>query len=355
MIAAGALAIAGTSGVNGATGGWTIARTPSSVVAGVTTAISITATNTAGGSSVGCVHLQVPAAFAVVSVGVDSVQPAHSWTTDALGAGPSGSTIVQVHAATEADILKGDGDVLVFHVTVTGTTPGTYTWPAESRDHANCSAGIDTDSITVSITGSATTPTPMPTPTPTPRPTATPRSLATPRPVPAPTATPSVSATQTSTPIVSTPTVTPFPSETATPDPTPNPTSSPTGSTLSPISGVSGSGTGSSRGSSGGAGATDPFVVGGQAGSDELHLGLTATTLASMDGIVWAVPSLVLGVPGLLLLLAIMAQVVAGVSWLPVVRRKLGAFTILPSGSGLSPRRGRAGTTPDRNPDLGEA
>ena len=52
-------------GVNGATGGWTIARTPASVVAGVSTDIDITATNVAGGSTVGCVRLQVPAPFTV--------------------------------------------------------------------------------------------------------------------------------------------------------------------------------------------------------------------------------------------------------------------------------------------------
>jgi hypothetical protein len=48
-----------------------------------------------------------------------------------------------------------------------------------------------------------------------------------------------------------------------------------------------------------------------------------------LDGLlVWAVPSLVLTAPGLLLLLAILAQIGGAAAWLPVVRRKLGAFGI---------------------------
>ena len=123
-----------------ATGGWTIASAPPAIVQGIPTNIVLTATNISGGSSVGCVHLQLPGAFAVSSVAVDAVPPAHAWTADATFGGPAGSTIVQVHAVTEGDVLKGDGDTVVFHVTVTGTGPG-YVWPADSRDHANCTSG----------------------------------------------------------------------------------------------------------------------------------------------------------------------------------------------------------------------
>jgi hypothetical protein len=48
-----------------------------------------------------------------------------------------------------------------------------------------------------------------------------------------------------------------------------------------------------------------------------------------MDGLgslTWAVPSLVLAVPGLLLVLAVMAQAVGGVLWVPVIRRRIGGF-----------------------------
>jgi hypothetical protein len=40
----------------------------------------------------------------------------------------------------------------------------------------------------------------------------------------------------------------------------------------------------------------------------------------------WGVPSLILSVPGLLLVLAIGAQALGGLAWLPVARRRLGTF-----------------------------
>jgi hypothetical protein len=55
--------------------------------------------------------------------------------------------------------------------------------------------------------------------------------------------------------------------------------------------------------------------------------GLLDPTVVGLDGLIeWAVPSLVLGVPGLLLLLAITAQSFGGLVWLPLARRRLGGF-----------------------------
>jgi hypothetical protein len=76
--------------------------------------------------------------------------------------------------------------------------------------------------------------------------------------------------------------------------------------------------------------------------STDGNLSLTTATMASLDGIVWAVPGLALAVPGLLLLLAVFAQIAAGAAWLPIVRRKLGSTPLLrgerqPSG-GVRPR-----------------
>jgi hypothetical protein len=53
---------------------------------------------------------------------------------------------------------------------------------------------------------------------------------------------------------------------------------------------------------------------------------LVGAAFAGFDGIDWAVPALTLTVPGLLLMLAVLAQLTAGAIWLPVVRRWLGAF-----------------------------
>jgi hypothetical protein len=45
------------------------------------------------------------------------------------------------------------------------------------------------------------------------------------------------------------------------------------------------------------------------------------------DGFEWAVPGLVLSVPGLLIvLLAIAVQLLGAAAWLPIVRRRIGAF-----------------------------
>jgi hypothetical protein len=42
----------------------------------------------------------------------------------------------------------------------------------------------------------------------------------------------------------------------------------------------------------------------------------------------WAIPSLALTVPGLLLILAVLSQALVGAAWLPFVRRWLGGFGV---------------------------
>ena len=44
------------------------------------------------------------------------------------------------------------------------------------------------------------------------------------------------------------------------------------------------------------------------------------------NGFDWAIPAVVLSVPGLLLILVLLAQVTVGLVWLPLVRRRLGEF-----------------------------
>ncbi len=45
-------------------------------------------------------------------------------------------------------------------------------------------------------------------------------------------------------------------------------------------------------------------------------------------GIEWGVPAFVMGVPGLLLILVVLAQTLGGSAWLPIVRRRIGAFGV---------------------------
>jgi len=44
----------------------------------------------------------------------------------------------------------------------------------------------------------------------------------------------------------------------------------------------------------------------------------------------WQVPGLLLSVPGLLLVLVVGLQLIGGLAWLPVVRRRLGSFQLRP-------------------------
>lgn len=64
--------------------------------------------------------------------------------------------------------------------------------------------------------------------------------------------------------------------------------------------------------------------------------GALASALESLPGglVAWSYPALVLSVPGLLLVLAVIAQMAGALAWVPVVRRALG-------GVGLSRRRAR--------------
>jgi hypothetical protein len=295
-----------------ASGGWTITRDPASVTENVATTVSLTATNTAGGSSVGCIQLQLPSAFTVSAVAVDSAP--HDWTADAPSAGGSGSTVVSVHAVTEADILKQDGQVVVFHVRVTGSPVGTYTWPAESRDHADCSSGIDTDSVSVSVIAGATpTPTPKPTraPTPRPTPTPTPTPTRTPRPTAAPTLSPAPVETSRPTATVS------RPSPSATPDSSMAavPVSSSTGS-------LPGGGQGDEVSPRTGGWVAEPGSE-GPGGSEDVALGFESLALLG-GGYAWLVPGLLVGVPGILILVLVLIQVVLAGSWWRVVERLLG-------------------------------
>ncbi|HET9519604.1 MAG TPA: Ig-like domain-containing protein [Candidatus Limnocylindrales bacterium] len=171
---------------------------------------------------------------------------------------------------------------------------------------------------------------PAPTPTPTPAPTPTPTPIPTPVPVPLPTLPlplpsvplPGATARPTPTPTVppdsmasasAVPTAIPPPSgrpATPSPDATPRPPTIPAGSTTD----------GGPRDPGGGG-----FDLGGVS-ADPADV-LLGAGLLSFDGMIeFAIPSLVLSVPGLLLVLAVLAQGVVGAAWLPVARRWLGGF-----------------------------
>jgi hypothetical protein len=254
----------------------------------------------------------------------------------------------------------GDGDVLTaslvngsgngslsisasgaFSFTSGGSFVGTRTFTYRVSDGASLS-GTATVSITVRPQATPPPPTPSPTPAPTPTPTAT----------PAPTIVPTLSPLPTLPPL---PTVVPLPSVTLLPTPRPTAIGS---ERPTPSEGPSASGTAdptaeSSAEASSAPGSSGPIGVGTFGAQPSIGPGSQGPTavqpvgfavgrvdLGSIDGlgdvgvvgigslVEWAVPALVLSVPGLLLVLAVLAQTVGGVLWLPVARRWLGGFGI---------------------------
>jgi hypothetical protein len=213
-------------------------------------------------------------------------------------------------------------------------------------------------SLNVSSSGSPTpTPTPTPAPTPTPTPAPTPIPITTAIPTAIPTSIPIATAIPSLIPIA---TATPRPSPTSTPAPgsstTPAPTAAPgsTGNTTtgnpSPSAASSAAASGPGERPSGptdGGGSPTPLPgsvgsnAGGPTGASEspdtgltvaagkaAPFGLADVGLVAFAGLDWAVPALTLTVPGLLLMLAVLAQLSTGVLWLPIVRRWLGGFGV---------------------------
>jgi hypothetical protein len=192
--------------------------------------------------------------------------------------------------------------------------------------------GTSTATVTIHV---GPPPTPAPTPTPTPRPTPTP----TPRPTPTPTPPPIVLPTLPPLPL---PTL-PLPTLDLLPTPTPTPgvTSTPT---MSPDPRGSSGPSSSPAPSSSAVAAVIPGVTASDApppsdgpGPAIVHLpdaigregdGGLAPSVAIDTGVAisptFLVPTLAFTVPGLLLMLAVLAQGVGALAWIPFVRRSLG-------------------------------
>jgi hypothetical protein len=191
--------------------------------------------------------------------------------------------------------------------------------------------------VTITVGFPTATPKPTPKPTPTPTPTPRPTAVATPTPTPTPTPEP-------------TPTPTPEPTPTPTPAqidplPTPTPTARPTdGAAVTPTptapTGRDGIGSGRTPGpdSSSGATALGGGTIGGPPGASggpTMQIGPPASESRSTTVDVgpvdvalglpleFVVPSVALVVPGLLLILAVLAQGIGALAWLPFVRRTL--------------------------------
>ena len=205
---------------------------------------------------------------------------------------------------------------------------GTDTWQYRVWDGVAWSNVV---TVTMTVSG----------PTATPRPTATPTPASTPRPTPAPTPRPTIG------PIISLPPLpsivplpTPAPTASATPRPKPTPTARPTptptpepsarptdlpGGPVFPAGPIAPPPAGPSDGPptdpEASAAAEPPFTLPSVDDGRAVDLDMGALTFSGFE---WAVPALVLTVPGILLVIAVLAQAMIGLAWLPVVRRWLG-------------------------------
>jgi len=250
----------------------------------------------------------------------------------------------------------------------TFTSGGSFTGPRTFTYRASDGlASSPTRTVTINVSAPPPTPTPPPTPAPTPVPTPVPTPPPTPRPTPTPTPRPLPSLPLPTLPLPTLPLPTlplptlplptlpggsPAPTPTVGPGGSPGATSTPAPSTsVTPGPGASGDpssapgpvgGPSSLPGDPGPGGSTGsggtPGSVGGDTPVDTGRFAVGFSGLGPIDGLVdvdvvgfdamleWAVPALLLSVPGLLLLLAVLAQAAGGLLWLPMVRRWLGGF-----------------------------
>ena len=342
---------------------WTVKADPDTIDQGDATNVELTVTNTSEDTSeeIGCVQFVIPKEFRVFSVWVSSLPDGMEWLTD-LTRLSGGATLVTWSSWTGFLHADSDQDQAVLGVRVKATEGGSFDWQGSGYKDKECQSGGFPDvDLSFDVTGATPKPTSKPDPTdtpdPTPRPTSrptqtpdpTPDPTRTPRPTQQPTATPDPTprptpdrteppATQEPTPE---PTRTPRPTHRphasnepdATPSPEPTPSEAPGDSarpdaTPSPDGAQSGGGVPPGQNAGGGRGGTPdridiPGAPRGGTVATEVDVHSFDSLQSSFE---FLVPSFAVSVPGLLVILAIAAQLAGGTVWLPAVRRNLGAF-----------------------------
>ena len=318
--------------------GWSITLNPTTIPASTATAIKATITNSGGPDGtreLGCVRISIPLTFSITSATVTS-RPSNTKWAASIGIGS-----VTISSPSGGDRLPPDGTTSVTAaISVLAATTGTYSWTANAYRQGDCTDGYNqpiTLTIVVEQVGTPTVPsTPIPTIVPSIQPslapTATPAS--TPAPTPGSAATPAAAAT-------AVPTATPMPAGTpvagATPGGGDGGTTAPTPTAQTAAVGPTDAASdapGARPGASPAIGAALVLPGGGpddgSTGAGEPDISLTSGFETPFgDGFEWAVPGLVLSVPGLLIVLvAIGAQAFGAAAWLPVVRRRIGHFEL---------------------------
>ena len=333
---------------------WTLVGTPLTATTGQSTTFQLTATNLDLANDIGCIRVGVTSQFAVEGTSIVSVSSGRTWTSSSGG---STVTARSIDGGGRLNLLAS----VVFSVRARPLAPGAWTWSGTAYEGQDCSSplplGIQLTAIVV--TGAAATPVPTPspvpstspTPAPTPRPTPTPILSVPSLPVPS-LPLPSIAVPSTSIPPLPIPSLGPIapfptlavPSLTSRPTLSPGPSAtvnsaSPTPSTAQPTATPSLSSAVIARGGNGAGGgsAGDPTSAGplpvaiGPGGvgvrwspsGDNADLG--ALSLDGLElGQLWLVPAALVGTSGLLVILWVVLQLVAGAIWLPAARRLRG-------------------------------
>jgi hypothetical protein len=339
---------------------WTVVASPDELTVDEATAVRLTVTNTSSsGSGMQCVLVTVPSDFDISSVAVVSVNGQSGGSLLGWSAAWLGGSDVAFKTTLGLGAL-GEGDDAIFRVTGTATSPGPMRWTAIAYDTPglpltpSCgSNAYPTATLDFTVLPG---PTPIPTATPTPTPPPTPRPTPTPTLLPLPTLPPpTFPPLPTLPPLLPTPTLplpplptlgTPGPSgaPAASTGPSPEPTAGPQSTAVAPSqSGGAGEPASSPPLGGGLAGPEQPLAlqVPGGRGARAAITGLGDVVVGALIGspgglLEWAFPAVALSIPGLLLLLAVAAQAIGALAWLPLIRRRIGGF-------GLRPERGHRG------------
>jgi outer membrane biosynthesis protein TonB len=322
---------------------WSLDATPTTLKAGVAAHVDLTAKDlggSGGGDEITCVTVLVPTGFSITSVSILSLPAGYTNWVISTAAAPGG-ILVTLREPKDKQPLHGQPlyEQAVFRINGIPISAGSQTWVGRASDKPDCKTGaFPVLNVTITITSASPTPTPTPTPKPTPTPTPKPTPKPTPRPTTAPTPRPTTAPTPT--PAVDptpAPTATPVPSASGAASPTPSP---PPTSSLAPSPGTGGErrdgiaaaggtapGGGSGPGDAPGAGSErhlqDAFIVPIPEGP---AAGYTAPLTFDGTAFEWVVPGLVATTPGFFVILALLAQTANAALWLPVARRRVGAF-----------------------------
>ena len=297
-----AAVLASPASVNAATP-WAVGLSPATLTKGIATDVAVTVTS--GDLDIGRVVLTVPAGFTVVRTSISSVPAGSVWTSAGAGPGP-----VQVTFGTTKDfwrLARGARAIFIVRVIATASPLGAWTASAYHNSAVNSQRiSGPLQPLGPFVITTASTPAPIRPPT------AAPTAIPTGPPAPRPTTAPTVMA----------PGATPASKSSALPAASPSDTPSALGSPDYIAGGAAAATTAEPGGAivSGGGGTALDVQVLPAGGTVQLDI----QAVGAIGMFAWLVPGLALSLPGMLLILIVLAQAGVGAAFVPVTRRAFG-------------------------------